>query len=380
MSIMTSSPDAADPAPRLLSLAELRADHARLLDRQQDGNLAATLLDEVERFLRRGQSAGVLLDSPADRRAAQSLLDYWDTTLFRAGREIGDVTLARFDPTLAPELDGAACPYLGLDAFRNDDHAKFFGRQRLVDDWIARLNTQRFLPVLGPSGSGKSSLVLGGLIPALTVGALPGSQDWHYYPPMMPGSDPLTSLARLTRPADISPADWIQPRVDHFRADPGQLATLAGQLGGVPVVLVVDQFEETFTLCTDDATRQAFADNLLGLIQAPDARHIVILTMRSDFETHLPRLPQLQPLFEQAQARVTPLYPSELREAIEKPAELIGLKFEDGVVAALVKDMRDEKAGLPLLQFTLLELWKARKRNRVTLEGVQPPWRRPLGP
>src|SRR5205823_5217673 len=98
---------------------------------------------------------------------------------------------------------------------------------------------QRLLVVLGPSGSGKSSLVLGGLIPALKAGALPGSQQWRYPPVLVPGSDPLRNLAHLTRPPDISPADWLGPEADRFRHDPTRLASLVSKSGPTPVVIVV---------------------------------------------------------------------------------------------------------------------------------------------
>ena len=134
----------------------------------------------------------------------------------------------------------------------------------------------------------------------------------------------------------------------------------------VPAVVVVDQFEELFTLCRDVAQRQAFADCLLHLLDAPDAGHVVILTLRTDFVDQVASLPALQPRFEAAIALVTPLSADELREAIVGRAARIGLKFEDGLVDALVRDILGEPAGLPLLQFTLLKLWEGRERNRIT--------------
>jgi hypothetical protein len=268
-------------------------------------------------------------------------------------------------------LDDALCPYRGLDAFQEADHAVFFGRQRLVERMGGQLGKSRLLAVVGPSGSGKSSAVRAGLLPALKTGAVPGSQNWHYYPPMVPGSNPLASLAHLVRTREVDPAGWNQRQVERFQQDPGYLAQLLGELADETVVLIVDQFDEIFTLCNDNRTRQAFLDNLLGLVQAPNARHTVILTMRSDFELQLVRLPRFYPLFEQAQVRVPPLAASELREAIEGPAELVGLKFQEGVVDALLGDTLGEPAALPLLQFTLLKLWENRERNRVTWEAYR---------
>jgi len=358
------TPVAADEA--FPSLASMRDAHGRLLQRRRESGDTPGFLAEVDSFIRRGQAAGVLLDVDEARSASQSLLDYWANALYRAGSSPPDATLAEFDAALAPELDDTLCPYLGLDAFRPEKHELFFGRQRLVEHLLGQLKDNRLLAVVGPSGSGKSSLVLAGLWPRLKAGGLPGSQNWRYYPPMVPGSNPLRSLARLTQPPGAGTAEWAQRQVEGFQRDPGHLLQLIGERGDVPAVLVVDQFEEVFTLCNDDQVRQAFIDNLLRLVQAPGARHTAILTMRSDFESHVTRLPALQPLFERAQTRVTPMSAGELREAIEKPAERVGLKFREEVVNALLADVLGEPAALPLLQFTLLKLWADRQRNRIT--------------
>lgn len=361
------------------AFAELRAEHNALLKRHRESGNMPEFLAEVGTFIRRGQATGVLLDAEDERWASQSLLDYWSTMVYRAGREPPDATLAEFDPTLAPELPDALCPYLGLDAFREVNHNVFFGRQRLVKEMVSRLREERLLAVVGSSGSGKSSLVRAGLLPVLKAGAVPGSQEWHYYPPMVPGSNPLANLVRLIQPSDVNEAKSVQHHVNRFQQDPGHLSQLIDELHQAPTVLVVDQFEELFTLCDDDQERQAFIDNLLGLIHSPEAgpavspveRQTVILTMRTDFESHVARLPTFQPFFEQAQVRVTPMNAAELRETIEKPAARVGLKFEEDVVEALLQDILGEPAALPLLQFTLLKLWESRERNRVTWEAYR---------
>ncbi len=351
------------------SLAALKAAHIALLERRRLHDDIPAFVAEIAAFVQRGSATGVLLHADDDRWTSQSMLDYWSNLLYRLGYEPPDATLAAFDPVLAPEIADVLCPYLGLDAFRETHQARFFGRQRLITELVARLSTSRFLAVVGPSGSGKSSLVLGGLLPALKTGALPNSQDWQYYPPLVPGSDPLANLARLTQPAGSNRAAWAQRQIGRLQEDPSHLTCLLDKAKSSSVVLVVDQFEEIFTLCDDDRVRQAFIDNLLGLVQMPGSRHSVILTMRSDFESYVARLPNLQPLFGQAQLRVMPLNANELREAIEQPAERVGLKFEDGIVEALVKEILGEPAGLPLLQFTLLKLWENREHNRVTWDA-----------
>jgi WD40 repeat protein/energy-coupling factor transporter ATP-binding protein EcfA2 len=350
------------------SLASLRAAHSELLKRHRESGSTPELLAEIEKFIYRGRATGALLDTDEDRWASQSLLDYWSAILYRAEREPPDATLAEFDPALAPELDDARCPYLGLEAFREEKSNLFYGRQRLLEKLVNHLKENRLLAVIGSSGSGKSSVVLGGLLPKLKAGALSGSENWHYYSPMVPGVNPLENLARLTQPRDVNATEWLQQQVESFQKDPNHFTKPSNEFGNRPSVLVVDQFEEVFTLCRDDKVRQAFIDNLISLIQSPGVRHTVILTMRTDFESQVARVPVFKDLFEQAQVRVTALDASELREAVEKPAELVGLKFEEGLVEALLQDVLGEPAALPLLQFTLLKLWNNRERNRVTWE------------
>ncbi|MCP4515556.1 MAG: ATP-binding protein, partial [Delftia sp.] len=320
-------------------------------------------------FIRSGRASGEWLDEEDERWASQGLLDYWSTLMYRAGQEPPDSTLAEFAPGNAPQVD--ECPYLGLDAFGEAQQSFFFGRRRLIDEMVTELKGNRLLSVVGPSGSGKSSLVLAGLMSALKAGATPGSRNWRYVPPMVPGSEPLANLARVLRPSTVSASDWDGVQIQCFKQNPHHLAQLLEKLYHSPTVLVVDQFEELFTLCLDDGARRAFIDNLIHLLQAPDNEHTLIITMRVDFEPYVARLPDFMPLFEKTQVRVTPLSAGELREAIEHPAELVGLKFEAGVVDALVQDILGEPAALPLLQFTLLKLWEARQRNLVTWEAYR---------
>jgi energy-coupling factor transporter ATP-binding protein EcfA2 len=295
------------------------------------------------------------------------LLDFWSNLLFRSGQAPPDATLADFDANLAPALDDALCPYLGLDAFREDNAQQFFGRQRLVAELVARVGERGLVGVVGPSGSGKSSVVRAGLMPALKAGALPGSDAWRYLGPIVPSSDPLASLARMLV---ASLGGELTEELAGLRQNPEHLANRVGA-GSTPALLVVDQFEEVFTLCDDEGTRRAFIANLIGVVESPTMHPKVVLTMRSDFEAFVARVPELHTAFEQGRVQVTPLSAGELREAIEQPAERIGLKFEAGLVDQLLADILGEPAALPLLQFTLLKLWEQRERNRISLEAYQ---------
>ena len=348
------------------SLDALRMAHNALLKRYREEKDPSAVLEDIHIFLNNGRESGAYFDGESERENAQSLLDYWVTVLHRAHREPPDATLAEFDPALAPELDPASRPYLGLAAFHEANSAVFFGRERLVADLSEKLSQCHFLPVLGASGSGKSSLVLGGILPALRNGRLPGSKDWFYYPSIVPGSHPLLNLASVARQSGAA----LEAQAAAYRGDPDQLKKVATSKGA-GAVLTIDQFEEIFTLCTDPVERAAFADNLLAFANSADFSNRVIVTMRTDFEEKVALLPQLASYFSENAVHITPLSGAELREAIEKPAARVGLKFEDGIVDELVKEVLGQQAGLPLLQFTLFKLWQKRDRNRITFAAYR---------
>ncbi|HYC88761.1 MAG TPA: hypothetical protein VEO54_06085 [Thermoanaerobaculia bacterium] len=320
------------------TIFDLRASHVALLARQRQGSNVEELAEEVRQFVQRAQVTGTILDADEQRDAAQGLIDYWVTTLYRASLPMDDVTLADFDANLAPTLADDLCPYVGLEAFREKDSNRFHGRKKLVAEAVEILTQHRFLAVVGPSGSGKSSVVQGGVLPALRRGAIPGSDTWTYLPPLVPGA---------------GCGDGLQP--------------VTGGLKPALHVITIDQFEEIFTLCDDLAAREAFARKLADLAK----EHYVIVTMRSDYESRLTTMPELQELFAKGDLRATPMAAPELREAIEEPARLIGLKFESGLVDALVHDVLGEPAALPLLQFTLWKLWQSRDHNRITMAAYR---------
>src|SRR5262249_42370050 len=160
------------------------------------------------------------------------------------------------------------------------------------------------------------------------------SEAWRYPRPMVPGSDPLTNLARVVRPAGEEDPGWVARQAAGFREDPGHLARLVAAGGQAPLVLAVDQVEGGLTLCGDEGGRQGSANNLVCLVQEPGASHMVVLTLRSDFEPQVARLRALMDLLqEKPNVRVTPtpLSARDLQRAIEEPARQVGLRFEDGL-------------------------------------------------
>lgn len=317
------------------SLFDLRSTHVQLLAEQRKGTPFDALAPEVTSFVVRARQTGAVLDAEEQRVAAQGLIDYWLTRLDSTSVPFDDATLVDFDESLAPELPDDKCPYVGLEAFREKDRVNFFGRADTLDRALQIVRERRFLAVIGPSGSGKSSIVLGGVLPMLKEGAVEGSRAWDYQAPLAPGNAS------------------------------GRYLAATGGSGEATQVMVVDQFEELFTLVDDAASRTAFANRLVELHKNGG---VIIATIREDYLPRLGAFPELQELFRCGDLRATPLSASELREAIEKPAERINLKFESGLVDLLVSDVVGEPAALPLLQFTLWRLWTKRRRNRLTLE------------
>jgi WD40 repeat protein len=346
-----------DPFP---SLAALRAAHNELLRSTRDNAALMAQLDDLTAFIHRGAATGMLLEDEDDRTTAQSLLDYWSAAIYRVGQEPPDATLAEFDSALEPDLDDSQCPYVGLEPFTERTSDRFFGRQRLTPFLIDKIRQHHMVALVGPAGGGKSSVLRAGVVAALQGGALDGSADWRFLPPITPTAEPLAQLLRLCPGTGLNEAQQL-------RTDPAAFASAMAAGGSQPAVLVVDQLEELFMLCHSEADQRAFIDQILNLVEAPGAGHVLLTALRSDFESQIARFPNLQASFERgARVQVLPLTAPELRDTIEKPAALVGLKFEAGIVDRLIAEMLGEPAALPLLQFTLLKLWDHRQRSRIT--------------
>lgn len=353
------------------SLTSLRSAHRKLLERRAEDGEKTEYLAEISSFIQRGTLTGSLLDARSERWQAQNLLDYWANELYHARLDAPDTALAEYNPASAPVIDEELCPYLGLKTFGPNKHPFFFGRTQLIDSMVEKLKYNRFLAIAGPSGSGKSSVALAGLIPKLQKGALRGSRRWRYFAPMVPGADPQANLARIINPEKAPDLTWVQQTAEHSYHDPAYLANLIDSADEQPAVIVVDQFEEIFTFCYDNDKRRAFINTLLELIQMPSRRHTVIITMRTDLESNIVQWPSLLAFYEKSQVRMMAMKSSELREVIERPAELVGLKFEENLVDELIREVLGKPEALPLLQFTLLKLWENRDRNRITIEAYR---------
>lgn len=359
------------PAVPFPSLGELMVAHADLLKRELEmtSPAAPEFLTEVKKFIRNGRETGAHLESPSERRAAQSLLNYWITVLYRAEqRELPDAILVPYMRPAMVELQKAKCPYVGLQAYTEADRDVFFGRKELISGIVGRMRDQRLIVLVGPSGSGKTSVINAGVLPTLREGKmLEGSDKWHYFHPIAPGAEPLVSLAALFVEHNAEFAENVKGEAAKMLADTEYLTRLVKErYGDQPVVIILDQFEEVFTLCKDDPSREAFIANLLNLIKPTTVKHRLLLTMRSDRLDYIVRRTDLNEFFKNAELRIFPLLEPDLREVIEKPAHKIGLKFHPGVVEQLIREIYGDLVGLPLLQFTLTKLWQEKDGDTVT--------------
>jgi formylglycine-generating enzyme required for sulfatase activity len=267
-------------------------------------------------------------------------------------------------------------PYKGLRAFRADDQVDFFGRDGLIVELVAALkeqlhhNAARLLVIIGPSGSGKSSVVMAGLLPRLQHGILPGSQNWLYLSPIMPGTDPLENL--MLALAEVLPERAHEAiRQDLGAASARGLHTLVRQIAGQThdqLVLVVDQFEELFTHTTNDEQRRQFINLLVTAATEPGGPLVLILTLRADYADHPMSYLELGKLVHDHSHPVLPLSLTNLYDVIQKPAALndVRLVLDEGLTAELAFEVRDLSGGLPLLQFTLDQLFEQREGLRLT--------------
>ena len=268
---------------------------------------------------------------------------------------------------MAEAYTPAENPYKGLRAFGETDAADFYGRAALVDELVHAVGDRRLVAVVGPSGIGKSSVVKAGLVPALRGGALSGSEPW-LVTDMFPGSYPFEELAAaLLRVAVERPDDLVE----ELARDELGIRRVVKQI--LPprseLLLVVDQFEELFTLTADEETRRRFLAGLIALADDPRSGARVLVTLRADFLDHPLRYPEFGELLRAGMVAVAAPSEDELAEAIERPARRVGVRFEPGLVSEIVADVRDQPGALPLLQYALTELFATRTGDTLTLEG-----------
>ncbi|MEV6871607.1 hypothetical protein [Amycolatopsis sp. NPDC051128] len=244
-------------------------------------------------------------------------------------------------------------PYIGLWAFRVEDAYRFFGRERVLDELDSKLTRLRFIAVFGPSGVGKSSLLRAGFVPRRADSAVVL---------FSPGARPFEECALQLAPLLGNAAAQIR---DALTSAPDNLRLLLRQAGPDRATVVVDQFEELFTLCTDPAERTAFLDALLTASGVAE----VVIGVRADFYPRCAEHRGLADAVSESQLLLGPMTATELRDAIVKPATQAGLSVEGALVTELVAEAHTEPGALPLLSHALLETWRRRRGTTLALSG-----------
>ena len=263
-------------------------------------------------------------------------------------------------------------PYKGLAVFDEADAEVFFGRERLVATLVERLErgdaTGHLTLVVGPSGSGKSSVVRAGLIPALRAQATRSGTPW-LVAGMVPGGTPYKALGEALHHVAVDAPETL---VEDLARDEAGIATVVERIlpDDTEAVLVIDQFEELFTL-THRHEQQRFLDALAHLAERPDTRMRVVATLRADFYDRPLSHPRLGPLIQSATVTVPAMSAAELESAVTRPAERAGLVVEEGLVAELVTAAIDEPAALPALQFALYELAEGATDSELRVEAYE---------
>jgi class 3 adenylate cyclase len=286
-----------------------------------DETRSLSVTDAEESPAVRELGAHRLKDLPTPERLYQLVIPGLPSSFPPLRVQKAAVAAARLPDYSLPPAD-VPCPYMGLVAFQAEDEHLFFGREELVQQLVGRLEESHFLAVVGPSGSGKSSLVRAGLVPALGDRAAI----------LSPGQHPLAELAAAAE----------------------------------PTLLVVDQFEELFTLCRDEEERRAFVE---ALVARSEQGVRVVVALRADFYGYCAAYPRLASLLEEHQALIGPMTEEELRRAIDRPAEQVGLMLEPGLAEGILRDVVGQPGALPLLSHSLLETWKRRSDRLLTLIG-----------
>jgi WD40 repeat protein/serine/threonine protein kinase len=341
-----------------------------------------------------GNEAAQLLPVPEvwGKASVIKIIDARDTQYERALQKI----IASLEQDSSPSLADIAGldtvpgeprnPYKGLHAFTGADARDFFGRDTLIQELAETLQTTldfknsaspgaRLLAVIGPSGSGKSSVVMAGLLPALQQGVLPGSENWIYLEPIVPGTQPLEALALVL--ARHLPGNSLRSILHDLEDDSARglhrLSRLLTRQAEQKVVLLIDQFEEVFTQAIEEKSRRRFIDLLTSAASEPQGSIMLILTLRADFYDRPMSYPGLGRLIDACHKSVLPMDLRDLRAVIERPAARpdVQLILESNLVGDLLFEAYRQAGALPLLEFTLDQLFQRREGRRLTEQAYR---------
>jgi hypothetical protein len=258
-------------------------------------------------------------------------------------------------------------PYKGLEPFNEADTADFYGRDDVVDSLLEAVGSKGLVAVVGASGSGKSSVVRAGLIPALRDGAIPASEEW-FIVTMVPGTDPFDEFHIGLRDAAVG---FTQIPADEGFRELRDAFVIALDSPNSRALLIIDQFEEVFLPSVSVDTRERFFDNLVDLARDPSHRVRVVVTLRADFSDRALAHPGFGGLFARSSYLLAPMRPEQVEEVIRGPAGRVGIQVEPGLISQIVRDIADAPAYLPLLQYILAELFERRTEDRLTVQAYR---------
>ncbi|MES0361734.1 MAG: BTAD domain-containing putative transcriptional regulator, partial [Anaerolineales bacterium] len=272
-------------------------------------------------------------------------------------------------------------PYRGLSAFREKDAPFFFGREEFTSQLLSAIKTRpAIVAILGSSGSGKSSVAYAGLLPRLR-----DRGDW-LIASFRPGARPFNALAAALLPlleSDLSETDRLIEAQKLAKALSGRNLTLNQLLErvlendheGKKLLLLIDQFEELYTLCPEPESQQIFINELLNAFEngkgSRKSPFALLITMRADFMGQALSYRPFADALQNASLMLGPMTQEELRSAIETPAEVQGAAFEEGLVERILDAVGEEPGNLPLLQFALTLLWEQAESGWLTHNGYE---------
>ncbi|MCA9948552.1 MAG: protein kinase [Anaerolineales bacterium] len=283
--------------------------------------------------------------------------------------------LSRVSATTPVTRTNLVNPYKGLLTFQEADTAVFYGRDSFIAQLLPHLtHANRFLAIIGPSGSGKSSVAKAGLIPALRRGAIVGSEKW-FITEMTPGTNPYANLATSLLQIAVNPPTNLP---DLLQKDEQGLAQILNQILPADhdgersqLVLLIDQFEELFTLVTDEQVRVHFMNSLVTALADPHSRLRVVITLRADFYDRPLQYQSIGTLLRHHSEPLLPLNPAELEQAICHPASDLGVEVEPQLIATIAADVQAQPGAMPLLQYALTELFEEREEDVMTLAAYK---------
>jgi len=323
---------------------------------------------EEDRSVKVGKNADSSIIIPGDCNTANITI-----TNYYYSEDTRDKPVESTDTT---SYENLPCPYRGLFHFSPDDAEYFFGREVLVEKLFAATQTRNFIPVLGASGSGKSSVVLAGLVPKLEN---EGRWKFTHFRPGE-GDDPFHALALALVPL-LKPKLFGDNKLKETRRIAESLRNGVYPVSDVfteiqhnhpneRVLLIADQFEELYTSCGEQEIRLNFLDTLLACFPSSSSQspsnYVLIATMRADFLGNALSYRPFADLLQNADIKLGSMNREELSQVIVKPAEKLGVSFEAGLVERILDDVDSEPGNLPLLEFALTQLWKQRKSKQLT--------------